>query len=147
MLTSQALELYNHMLEAVPNIRSLNDPSNGGQRYDHLIDLASDGLAFLNGTAPHPQPQPQVPQGQGNTMQYHPDQSSSIPPAPTISNKRSAPSGSGSGANGDKKAPKCLGCGATETPEWRRGPMGPRTLCNACVGFIGYFYGDNQLTK
>ncbi|KAL6307224.1 hypothetical protein BKA93DRAFT_94969 [Sparassis latifolia] len=26
----------------------------------------------------------------------------------------------------------CLGCGATSTPEWRRGPMGPRTLCNAC---------------
>ncbi|KAJ7147610.1 hypothetical protein C8R43DRAFT_526554 [Mycena crocata] len=27
---------------------------------------------------------------------------------------------------------KCLGCGATATPEWRRGPLGPRTLCNAC---------------
>ncbi|KZT09832.1 uncharacterized protein LAESUDRAFT_711730 [Laetiporus sulphureus 93-53] len=26
----------------------------------------------------------------------------------------------------------CLGCHATSTPEWRRGPMGPRTLCNAC---------------
>ncbi|KAF7371076.1 GATA-type domain-containing protein [Mycena sanguinolenta] len=29
-------------------------------------------------------------------------------------------------------AQKCLGCGATATPEWRRGPLGPRTLCNAC---------------
>ncbi len=28
----------------------------------------------------------------------------------------------------------CLGCGAKDTPEWRRGPLGPRTLCNACVG-------------
>ncbi|KIJ55211.1 hypothetical protein M422DRAFT_774298 [Sphaerobolus stellatus SS14] len=31
---------------------------------------------------------------------------------------------------------RCLGCGATSTPEWRRGPLGtfngPRTLCNAC---------------
>ncbi|CAK5273636.1 unnamed protein product [Mycena citricolor] len=27
---------------------------------------------------------------------------------------------------------QCLGCQATSTPEWRRGPMGPRTLCNAC---------------
>ncbi|KAE8539673.1 hypothetical protein D1P53_003607 [Cryptococcus gattii VGV] len=39
------------------------------------------------------------------------------------------------GNSGDKKngpPPTCLGCGATETPEWRRGPMGPRTLCNAC---------------
>lgn len=40
------------------------------------------------------------------------------------------------GNSSDKKngpPPTCLGCGATETPEWRRGPMGPRTLCNACV--------------
>ncbi|TFL02021.1 hypothetical protein BDV98DRAFT_47804 [Pterulicium gracile] len=26
----------------------------------------------------------------------------------------------------------CIGCGAGSTPEWRRGPLGPRTLCNAC---------------
>ena len=23
-------------------------------------------------------------------------------------------------------------CGVTETPEWRRGPAGDHTLCNAC---------------
>ncbi|KAI3651800.1 hypothetical protein MP228_003103 [Amoeboaphelidium protococcarum] len=27
---------------------------------------------------------------------------------------------------------KCQSCHATETPEWRKGPLGPRTLCNAC---------------
>lgn len=27
---------------------------------------------------------------------------------------------------------KCHRCGTTETPEWRRGPNGLRTLCNAC---------------
>jgi hypothetical protein len=26
----------------------------------------------------------------------------------------------------------CLSCSASETPEWRKGPTGPRTLCNAC---------------
>ncbi|KAJ0007528.1 hypothetical protein Pint_29641 [Pistacia integerrima] len=27
---------------------------------------------------------------------------------------------------------KCLHCGAEKTPQWRTGPMGPKTLCNAC---------------
>lgn len=27
---------------------------------------------------------------------------------------------------------KCRNCGNTETPQWRCGPEGPRTLCNAC---------------
>ncbi|KAM7252924.1 hypothetical protein ACFE04_008686 [Oxalis oulophora] len=27
---------------------------------------------------------------------------------------------------------KCLHCGSGETPQWRAGPMGPKTLCNAC---------------
>ena len=26
----------------------------------------------------------------------------------------------------------CLHCSATETPLWRNGPEGPKTLCNAC---------------
>ncbi|MFS7989866.1 putative transcription factor C2C2-GATA family [Helianthus anomalus] len=27
---------------------------------------------------------------------------------------------------------KCLHCDTNTTPQWRTGPMGPRTLCNAC---------------
>ncbi|KAI7727853.1 hypothetical protein M8C21_031341 [Ambrosia artemisiifolia] len=27
---------------------------------------------------------------------------------------------------------RCLHCGSDKTPQWRRGPMGPKTLCNAC---------------
>lgn len=26
----------------------------------------------------------------------------------------------------------CCQCGATQTPQWREGPQGPKTLCNAC---------------
>ncbi|KAI8333120.1 hypothetical protein BC941DRAFT_435146 [Chlamydoabsidia padenii] len=27
---------------------------------------------------------------------------------------------------------RCSDCGSTNSPEWRRGPLGPKTLCNAC---------------
>ncbi|KAL2328603.1 hypothetical protein Fmac_022030 [Flemingia macrophylla] len=27
---------------------------------------------------------------------------------------------------------KCIHCEVTNTPQWREGPMGPKTLCNAC---------------
>jgi hypothetical protein len=29
-------------------------------------------------------------------------------------------------------SPRCHSCNTTDTPEWRRGPDGARTLCNAC---------------
>lgn len=32
----------------------------------------------------------------------------------------------------NKRNLQCQMCGATETPEWRRGPAGDHTLCNAC---------------
>eukprot|EP00887_Chlorella_sp_A99_P006460 scaffold3.g6460.t1 len=39
----------------------------------------------------------------------------------------------GSGRRGKKgKRTTCLNCGAHQTPQWRCGPLGPRTLCNAC---------------
>ncbi|KXN86737.1 Protein GAT2, partial [Leucoagaricus sp. SymC.cos] len=38
----------------------------------------------------------------------------------------------GNSGQGENQGQTCLGCNATSTPEWRRGPMGPRTLCNAC---------------
>ncbi|CAI4660966.1 CFF_collapsed_G0042810.mRNA.1.CDS.1 [Saccharomyces cerevisiae] len=51
-------------------------------------------------------------------------------------------------ANSDEKNPNakkiiefCFHCGETETPEWRKGPYGTRTLCNAC----GLFY--RKVTK
>jgi hypothetical protein len=26
----------------------------------------------------------------------------------------------------------CSDCGTLDSPEWRKGPKGPKTLCNAC---------------
>ncbi|XP_061350874.1 GATA transcription factor 12-like [Gastrolobium bilobum] len=36
----------------------------------------------------------------------------------------------GDGSGGDGR--KCLHCATDKTPQWRTGPMGPKTLCNAC---------------
>ncbi|GLJ53147.1 hypothetical protein SUGI_1132610 [Cryptomeria japonica] len=36
---------------------------------------------------------------------------------------------------------KCMHCGTQKTPQWRGGPMGPKTLCNAC----GVRYGCGKL--
>ncbi|KAG5034387.1 hypothetical protein AAZX31_04G082300 [Glycine max] len=41
-------------------------------------------------------------------------------------------SSSHSGAEGGSEGRKCLHCATDKTPQWRTGPMGPKTLCNAC---------------
>lgn len=45
------------------------------------------------------------------------------------------------GGRPKKSAISCIHCGSRDTPEWRKGPDGFRTLCNAC----GLFY--SKLTK
>ncbi|CAL5205234.1 unnamed protein product [Lathyrus oleraceus] len=34
--------------------------------------------------------------------------------------------------HGDGEGRKCLHCATDKTPQWRTGPLGPKTLCNAC---------------
>ncbi|XVF15855.1 hypothetical protein REPUB_Repub09cG0192200 [Reevesia pubescens] len=36
------------------------------------------------------------------------------------------------GGNGTQPTRRCSHCGVTKTPQWRAGPMGAKTLCNAC---------------
>ncbi|XP_068314331.1 GATA transcription factor 12-like [Pyrus communis] len=43
--------------------------------------------------------------------------------------KKESQEGSGGGP-GDGR--KCMHCATDKTPQWRTGPMGPKTLCNAC---------------
>ncbi|KAH6783818.1 GATA transcription factor 12 [Perilla frutescens var. hirtella] len=42
--------------------------------------------------------------------------------------KKEMPENSSGGGEGRK----CLHCATDKTPQWRTGPMGPKTLCNAC---------------
>nr|GMC53819.1 GATA transcription factor 9-like [Ipomoea batatas] len=34
--------------------------------------------------------------------------------------------------NSETPGRKCLHCASEKTPQWRTGPLGPKTLCNAC---------------
>ncbi|KAG9452290.1 hypothetical protein H6P81_005194 [Aristolochia fimbriata] len=43
--------------------------------------------------------------------------------------KETSPSGSGLAEGGVRK---CTHCATEKTPQWRTGPMGPKSLCNAC---------------
>ncbi|KAK7270334.1 hypothetical protein RIF29_23401 [Crotalaria pallida] len=44
----------------------------------------------------------------------------------------SAPVADDTNQNGSQAVRKCMHCEITKTPQWRAGPMGPKTLCNAC---------------
>lgn len=46
--------------------------------------------------------------------------------------KKEAAVGAEEGEGGSGDGRKCLHCATQKTPQWRTGPMGPKTLCNAC---------------
>lgn len=52
-------------------------------------------------------------------------------PVKTTPSKKKESSISNAGGS-DSSGRKCLHCAAEKTPQWRTGPMGPKTLCNAC---------------
>ncbi|CAI9103721.1 OLC1v1002258C1 [Oldenlandia corymbosa var. corymbosa] len=49
------------------------------------------------------------------------------PPAPAT-----AVADTGSGSSGLVVSRRCTHCQVQKTPQWRAGPLGPKTLCNAC---------------
>ncbi|KAK6914845.1 Zinc finger, GATA-type [Dillenia turbinata] len=56
--------------------------------------------------------------------------SSSEPTGPIQKPLKATKKCMGMQAGGDGR--KCLHCATDKTPQWRTGPMGPKTLCNAC---------------
>ncbi|KVI05937.1 GATA transcription factor 12-like [Cynara cardunculus var. scolymus] len=45
---------------------------------------------------------------------------------------KTMPSKTATADGSENSVRRCLHCGSDKTPQWRRGPMGPKTLCNAC---------------
>ncbi|KAE8705159.1 GATA transcription factor 4 [Hibiscus syriacus] len=46
---------------------------------------------------------------------------------PAVQKRADDPNG-----NSESSGRKCLHCAVEKTPQWRTGPLGPKTLCNAC---------------
>ncbi|XP_039141474.1 GATA transcription factor 4 [Dioscorea cayenensis subsp. rotundata] len=46
--------------------------------------------------------------------------------------KSCAAGGEASGGGGGGGVRRCTHCASEKTPQWRTGPLGPKTLCNAC---------------
>ncbi|GFP84234.1 gata transcription factor 11 [Phtheirospermum japonicum] len=53
------------------------------------------------------------------------DKKKKLPPGPAVENSLRAPSC-------PAVTKRCAHCQVTKTPQWREGPLGPKTLCNAC---------------
>ncbi|KAH8116311.1 hypothetical protein DFH11DRAFT_1687940 [Phellopilus nigrolimitatus] len=86
---------------------------------ERMLRSASLGLRMLNPASPPVAAQNRNPsEDSSNSTEFE-----NISPKLSSKQSEAAPVPEGQ---------TCLGCGATSTPEWRRGPLGPRTLCNAC---------------
>ena len=52
------------------------------------------------------------------------------PPKAVVTAKKKDSSEGGVSPAGEER--RCMHCATDKTPQWRTGPMGPKTLCNAC---------------
>ncbi|CDZ96439.1 GATA-4/5/6 transcription factors [Phaffia rhodozyma] len=87
-----------------------------------------------------------VSQSQSNLSSMHPLQTSTQPTSsqhPSVQQQQQQQQPSMAQQDSLKKPKKvkkskeehnyvCVTCGRTDSPEWRKGPLGPKTLCNAC---------------
>ncbi|OMO84569.1 Zinc finger, GATA-type [Corchorus olitorius] len=67
--------------------------------------------------------------GYGST--FEPSDPLSVEKPPVKKHKKKLSTDS-AGGNGTQPTRRCSHCGVTKTPQWRAGPMGAKTLCNAC---------------
>jgi len=119
------IESYRIIIDTTTSFSTSTDPTAGQGRppsfeaLQRISQSAALGLRLL-----------------GSTL--GPEPPGTVPPADTPgANSGSVDEGDAAAKRQKAEAPvpegqTCLGCNATSTPEWRRGPLGPRTLCNAC---------------
>lgn len=98
-----------HLLNSGAFTQSRSPPA---EPMEQMVQSASYGMHVLQSATAQSNPEPKPASG--------------VPDQDAPASKRQK------GDEHVQEGQTCRGCGATSTPEWRRGPLGPRTLCNAC---------------
>ncbi|KAL1197487.1 GATA transcription factor 29 [Cardamine amara subsp. amara] len=74
--------------------------------------------------------------GTVETLNFAPYAMAPSPVTPHVSHLNSSPNAAGTSGSGgsSEEVRRCTNrnCNAVNTPLWRRGPLGPKSLCNAC---------------
>ncbi|XP_056861354.1 GATA transcription factor 11 isoform X2 [Raphanus sativus] len=80
------------------------------------------------------EPEKLIPPGESESETYYSSSEQHAKKKRKISpsSSYSSASSSSEGLNSDGIVWKCTHCETTKTPQWREGPNGPKTLCNAC---------------
>ncbi|KAK1286183.1 GATA transcription factor 12 [Acorus calamus] len=105
----------------------------------HLIS----GIASSSGTAASPRPPPsisptEIPSVPGKSRTKRSRSSAAAAHSSWSSSSRLSPTTTSAASSPKKREAasmegrKCRHCLTEKTPQWRTGPMGPKTLCNAC---------------
>ncbi|ORX97713.1 hypothetical protein K493DRAFT_406832 [Basidiobolus meristosporus CBS 931.73] len=92
-----------------------------------LMSLRSESLRAdldLEGDVEREESEEESPKSEDEDMKYIRDKRNLLSNSKSKYRKRAR--------NGSSQPRRCHACNTTETPEWRRGPDGARTLCNAC---------------
>ena len=107
------------------------------KRYEHMTQGMQKvpSLKELNARAPQYAP----PGVDAQAQQAHAIPTPQVPtavPAVVVTPKESEVHGDADADHGGLPAPcagkVCANCRTSKTPLWRNGPLGPKTLCNAC---------------
>lgn len=106
--------------------------------------LPPSALAYPPAYHPHPAPPaafgyksnemitPMMPAVTGGFYMGAPQAAVNMRPTMRGGKRKSRYGGMGVGLNGGFTGHICAECHVLESPEWRKGPKGPKTLCNAC---------------
>jgi len=118
----ELMDCYNEIM----TVAAQDHPVGGNLRNlgDLMRNPAVSGLRMFESASENPSPTTDSRPGEGSFHRHA--------NAPGATSGPSSPPQGRRGRDARGEGQVCKGCDATSTPEWRRGPLGPRTLCNAC---------------